>query len=374
MRGVPAGVPPVRVPRRCCCSGDALAPQIAPPEVDEHRKGYAPVKSFMRSRCSTLCGSLALILLVRGAAADETRALSDALTVDDTQCIDREALAAETAAVIGSGSLDTRIAVAVHHEPGTLAFRITREGTVVGERSFGDAGMTCKRMTQALAVALAVSLDATILERLGAAPKRKEAQIATPEPPPIVAAPPRSERPRVAAPPLHASLSIRAAMLGLAGVLPRPSLGFEVGASYRFARVPVEVGLAAFGTKTNDVAFAGGRLDVGLIAAKARACIAAHYGRIRPAACGGVAGGAMSGQGFGFAPGFSRTNPWIAGVGGLEVGFRVVTWLEIAMILDAAVPFAAPRYDVVDGTGLTIASERASPIGGTLGLAVGLVL
>ena len=113
---------------------------------------------------------LAVVLLQTRALADEsTQPVLDALVTHADRCLDRSAVAAQIVAWLRRDAIDRRIGilVAATTDGAGASFVIQRDGIAIAERQFARLPNECAELRAALGLAIALAIDATVLESLG---------------------------------------------------------------------------------------------------------------------------------------------------------------------------------------------------------------
>lgn len=291
----------------------------------------------------------------RGAEAPAPAApmqpLDAAISLDPgATCLERERLVRRIARWMQRDAIDARIRVHVRggDAPDEVAFRIELVGAPVeddedaherAERRIEDAPADCGQLHSALALSIALAIDATLLDDDRQALELPEnEEIFEPAAPPYF---------RFAAALLGSvSSGVLTDDLGL-GAAARVEVGFvpwldlRLGAAYSYVgdqRVQAIDG-------TFDVQLAYGRIDM--------CAVAGVIDRLRLMGCASGLLGSYRTQGSGFSRGSrQQTRIWSAGGLTLEVQLEVTAWLAAAVALDLVLPFERRiiRVAAPDGT------------------------
>lgn len=299
--------------------------------------------------------------------------LAQVLTVaPGLPCLEPAALAAQTAAWLRRGVVDSRIALRVDGAPAldaAVTFVVVRDGEPVAERRFDRLPRECAERRAALGLALALAVDATVLDTLGIEPP--------PRPP---AAVPRAAlvAPRSALrasnrgaqrPSLVVWLHGGAAL----GVLPSPvPLG---GATLELAwqRASLRAGVVASAPASAPIG--RGSAETQLLAARADACLARPLAgaALGARACVGVLAGRVSASGSGFDSPRAASEPWVALAPRLELHARLAGPLALSVAVDGFGALATPTLTVLDTNGAVLDARRLPPVGAAAELGAGLV-
>lgn len=255
-----------------------------------------------------------------------------------------------------------------------------------GRRSFQAS--QCTTVSQAAALAIAITVDPALLDRLaGPEPEQEQDPEQDPEPEPYLepladeqpihaAASPTAERPRDLAnepiePPLGPIEPIGTAgdrgpadpsarwrlLLGVAGLvdtgaLPGLGAGLSVTAGALVERVRIEAeGTYRFPTRRSfeQQPGVGGELSqwtVGL-----RGCWAPAVGPIELPLCVGVDGGQTTAVATGLGDAQPRVRPWLAPVGTAGVAWPIRPWIAVTVRGSAAVPLLRHSF-AIEGLGV----------------------
>jgi len=298
------------------------------------------------------------------AAQPAVRPLSEAVVVEGaTDCLDRGALVRRIARWLRSETVDARIAVVVRKEGDgdVVGFVIRRDGVALAERRFDEPPEDCNDLRAALGLAIALAIDATILESLGTReqpPHPPPPAAERPAPPPP--RPPPDDRPQT-------GLALAAEAQGSAGILPAPAVGVATAIEVRPASF-FSIRAGAVGTFPVRTTVGDGAVDVSHVAGGALACFANDRGRLELRLCLGAAAGQVLAQGSDFDRSLGADILWVAAEGRLEGRWRLVRPLAIAVAVSGFVPLVRPRLDV-ERTDGSVSSSRLFPAwGGALAL------
>lgn len=315
----------------------------------------------------------------------EPVAVSDALGLDaGATCLEHDRLSEQIVSWLERDELDPRLTVVVEGhatEVRTLRFTLRDRGRVIAERAFAPGPSSCDDLHAVVALAIALAVDATVLESVGIASPPPAATPPPPEPEPTPAPVPE-DLPPLAEPAPTLDLSprpkspwtLRAHAHGLLALAVPSALGggAEVGveASWR-DRIDLQLGGLAAASSPQPVE--GGTLSVALVAARADLCGGRSFGRVRPRGCVGALAGSALAQGRGFQIDGRITLPWLALAAGGDVRVGLGRWLALAFGFDAVIGVVRPAFAVREGSQVRHVRELPR-LGGMLGMGVVVTL
>jgi hypothetical protein len=254
-------------------------------------------------------------------------------------------------------------------------------GARIGSRQLEVAETDCKRLTDAIVLAVALTIDPraplsdpplpvasspTLSEPVESPPEERQPESCVPCPVPPTSAervcPVRSAPPCPAPSGISARLALRA--LGAAGILPGFAPGVGSHASVGGSRVRFTAGVSFFPERViGDFAF-------GLSTANLGACVSADpIGVVTPSLCGEVQAGAMHAVVRELQPLRAGDHAW-AGVGlGPEVSVRPIAPLLVEAGVFGLIPVLRPRF-AMRGEAGTVFESRQIGAAGFLGVGV----
>jgi hypothetical protein len=307
---------------------------------------------------------VAVFVISSSAHAGSPRELRDAIQVREDACVTREAIVRGVAFWLqGSSPELDAVDVSVTVDGDVVAFVTRRRGSVAGERTIRAVG-TCQERVDAVALAVALTIDATALDRVGVVDRATE----TPPPAPpvtLVIRAPRAREP--AAKQGAARWTIDARAIALLDVLPGWAGGGELGAGVELGKradLHATAGAAGgahatLGTGAVDAQLAYGRFD---------ACVRST-GDAWLSACAGTSAGAAFARGSGFVPSASTVLPWWAFGVRLGASFAFGAAWRAQFAVDWFVSVLRPTFDVTAGS--TVAASVSMPPMG-LGVSLGV--
>ncbi len=352
--------------------------------------GPAISASALRRRaCSHAAGALALgfalVLVALPAFAQgntPSRPIQDLLHLTEGRCLRRSSLAAGVASWLSRDTIAASITIDAEEIDGGGRFELRRDGELLGRRTLLRADSSCEELRAALSLAIAVAIDATILDALGAAPPPHPTLPApsplaptpalpwlSPSPPPVSRAlPPSPPPPALPLSRLSASLEIGV----LAGLLPAPAFLISPSLSYAIA-MPFEVRLAAVATSSADAALVSGGASFRIAAARLDACALERRAPFVLRVCAGALAGGLSAAGFSYSRSFSPTSPWIAFAGRIDARWAPARGrLGLVVALDGLFTPEPHSFEVHDAAGQTLARAPLSSAG--VGITAGPVV
>ncbi|MCH9680272.1 MAG: hypothetical protein K0V04_02470 [Deltaproteobacteria bacterium] len=319
--------------------------------------------------------------------ATPTVAISDALALEvGATCLEHDRLSEQVVTWLGRDDLDPRLTVVVEgddREARTLRFTLRDRGTVIAERDFPQGPSRCDDLHSVVALAIALAIDATVLESVGVS----QPVAPTPEPidvKPLPPDPPAEVQPRVEPvvppddgldlTPPKPNWHLRAhgrALLTL-GAPPTVGGGGQLGLELSW-RNRVDLQLGALASSAGSQSVADGSLNVTLAAGRADLCWGPQLGLFRPRVCGGVVAGTAVGESQGFARDFRIAVPWLAGAVAADLRVRLAPRLRLSFGLDGLVTVLQPVFDVREELG--VRQLRDLPrFGAALGVGLVVVL
>lgn len=275
------------------------------------------------------------------AAEVPSQALDAAVLFDaGATCLDRDRLVRRVARWLQRDRVDATLHVEVHgdpHDPRKVAFVIDRGHDERRVRSIDDGPADCDQLHAALALSIALAIDANL--GMGGAPPPD-----LPDDDVLLSGKPK---------PPYFKLAAALLLHATSGLLTNVSAGASVRVEAGF--MPwLDLRLGAFGSTVDDQRIPDitpGTFSAGLIAARADVCLAHGLGKLRLLACAGGMGGVFRAEGAGFSAASSVDNrAYGAAVGGFELQAELARWLAIGAAVDLVVPFATRRIQVVDAT------------------------
>lgn len=324
--------------------------------ADRELVGAAP--ATLRPVVRALAFAAVCIACPATLAIAQDRPVAEALALAGSDaCLERATLAEHVRSWLGRTEVAAELGIVVQPGPDTASFSVTRAGRVVATRRFDALPRECNDRRAVLALAIALALDAAVLESLGLASAPERAA------PPSVRRAPAGERP---------ALSLEAEASLLVEVLPEVALAGAASVAWLLGE-GIRLRAGAIGTQRVGAAIGHGAADVMLLAGRFDGC----FGRVAApglllGGCVGVLAGAVLAQGRGFVPSRSPDVPWVAAAPRAELRWRPWDALALTLAVDGSFAIVRPKLDVDDGAGTVIAS-RSAPAAG-LAVAVGAAM
>lgn len=286
-------------------------------------------------------------------------AVADALSLEPgATCLEHDRLTEQVVTWLERDALDPRLTVVVEGddvEVRTLRFTLQDRGRPIAERTFAPGPSSCDDLHSVVALAIALAVDATVLESVGIA--------STPPPvvPEPVPGPPNPPRPRPSTAAIEPSplpdlsprplppWALRGQLRGLltVGVPPTLGGGGQLGLEAGW-RGLVDLQLGALATSSGSQPAGEGTLTIALIAGRADVCVGPQLRRVRPRVCGGALAGSALAQGRGFLRDYRTTLPWVAVALGGDVRVGVGPRTALSFGLDGLVSLVRPVFDVAE--------------------------
>lgn len=294
--------------------------------------------------------------------------VADAVEVSaGTTCLDEARTVEHAVRWLERDRIDARQRIEVRAEVDRVVLVVRTDGAIVVERSLSPVPADCADLHAAVGLALALAVDASVLESLGVtapAPTPLPAEDSEPAPeptPPPVDAPPPRRRPLV---------GIELGATTMVGV-PR-GVAFGAAITGQLGVLPwldVEVGIVATGGL--PVAVDPGEVVPVLTFARAGLCPRRDLSpRIALRGCIGVDAGGLLAFGRAFDEALLARLPWFAARTGIDLDVAVARRAALRLGLDAIVPVVRTEWAVEDGMGGVLAREGAANFGGALSIGV----
>jgi hypothetical protein len=267
-----------------------------------------------------------------------SRPLAQAIELDaGATCLEHERLVGRVGRWLERDQVDARIGVRVlgsGREDNAVAFAITLDGQHRAERKISEAPRDCDQLHSALALSIALAIDATLLDAQRGAP---------------VEVPSDDELLSMEPPPPYFRLALAAVAQATSGLLtdiaPAGSARIELGF------VPwLDLRAGVLAAQVGDQRLPGvdGRFEVALIAGRFDACGSYELGQLRLLACVGGVVGSFRTRGRDFSlKSFTQHELFLAFVGGPELQAEITPWLSLAVAVDLAVPLQRREINVL---------------------------
>lgn len=286
-------------------------------------------------------------------AEEPSRPLDEAVAFDaGATCLDRSRLVRRVARWLQSDRVDANLKVEIHgdpHDPRKVVFIIDRGHDERGVRSIDDGPADCDQLHAALALSIALAIDANL--GMGG-----ELPPDLPDDEALLAGKPQ---------PRYFKLGAALMLHATSGLLTSISAGASVRIEAGF--MPwLDLRLGAFGSTVDGQRIpqvTPGAFSAGLVVGRADVCLAHALAKLRLLACAGGMGGVFRADGTGFSFSSSVDNrAYGAAVGGFELQAELARWLAIGAAVDLVVPFATRHIQVVDAQMRTSAERTLTSV------------
>ncbi|HWB76265.1 MAG TPA: hypothetical protein VG755_14945 [Nannocystaceae bacterium] len=225
--------------------------------------------------------------------------LADALEVRaGATCLERDRLVEQIRTWFDHERIDERLVIEVVGdvtEPRKLAFTLRRGEQVISVRRFDPAPDRCADLHAVVGLAIALAIDATLLETVAGDPTKP---IRPPDPPPyhhpeIDTRLPPQRKPR--------SWRLFAEVTAQLSIGAPPDIGGGGRVALRTSwRQLLDIGVSAFAGSAGRSRIGDGRALLSVVGGRVDLCAGPPWTRVRPRGCAGVLAGAAfaAGQGF----------------------------------------------------------------------------
>ncbi|MFO0631396.1 MAG: hypothetical protein U0168_00950 [Nannocystaceae bacterium] len=320
----------------------------------------SPSASDVAAATTAAPGAAASTTTAPGAAVapdtvEPTVPLEEALSVlAGATCLERERLVTQIRAWLDVDRIDARLVVEVVgdlHDPRKLAFTLRRGETVIAVRRFDPAPKRCDDVHAVVGLAIALAIDATLLESVSGDPTTKP----EPEPPPVEPATddetPIARKPEPAPARPRPPWQLRSAIIGVFSFGAPPGVGggarFALVGRYRKA---LDISLGVLATSSGRQRIGDGSALQSAAAARFDLCGGWSLGRVRPRGCAGVIAGAALAAGQGFERDRAIRLPWVAVPFGAHLEIRLVDRIALEFGVEGVPTAVRPRFDAVTET------------------------
>lgn len=314
------------------------------------------------------------------AAPPDVWPLSEAIVVPAGDACLARGLEQPVATWLGRDVIERSLSVEVRVVDDGVGFVLRRAGEIRVERMLSPAPLDCADRRAALGLAIAMALDAAVLEALAppveatppepqpepTPPPPVETEVPVPPPPASEPVPPGPVPPRV-------QLAVTAEPAVQLGALPRVAFGGELGAELGLGGW-LDLRLAGGGTAGLPIALADGQVDGAIGWGAAEGCPARALGRVRVRLCVGAAAGGLWVRGRGFDQSRSVTLPWVAVRTGADLDVRLARRVSLRVGGRLLTPLVRGRISVRDPSDALVDRRELAPAGAQLGLGVVLHL
>lgn len=338
--------------------------------------------------------SLWLAFVGVAAAAEPSsvlRSLREIITLPaDDPCL-AQGIDESVAAHLGRSEVDAELSIKVTTSGDTVSFQMRRGGEVRAEKNDWPLPSRCADRRAALGLAVAIAIDAAVLESLAPEvvptslepkpePKPERPQPEPPTPTPTVEPPERPEpanlepEPPLSPEPARAETPAfrLAATLGpelLLGALPRAGFGGELGLEFGWISW-LDIRVDGGGAAALRTSFIDGEVDAAMGWGALGLCPARSLGRVRVRLCAGVSAGAIVARGRGFDRSSRVTLPWLAVRTGADLDVQLTSRVALRVGGDLLTPLVRGTLSVRDETDALLERREPAPAGAQLGVAI----
>ncbi len=279
-------------------------------------------------------------------------------------CIEHDRLATQVRTWLEDPRVDARLRIQVvgdDESPLRLSFTLRRGDEIIAVREFDPAPERCTDLHAVVGLAIALAIDATVLESVGVEPGKPPVKPPTtdrPKPPPRV--PPTVPRAKPRA------WRMRIDLTGMFTYGHPPGAGgggrLELGFAWRemlevgFGAMAASSGLEPVGDESATFAVAGGL---------AQFCAGPPWKAWRPRGCVGVIAGAAVAAGRGFMVDQTSRVAWVVIPFGADVRVRLAQRVAFTLGVDGLAAVVRPVFEAV-----TLDDQRVVRRFPTVGLAV----
>jgi len=295
--------------------------------------------------------------------AHETIDLGEALEVrPGATCIDRERLATQVRTWLDQAEIDARLRIEVVGDDEhalKLSFTLRRGDEIIAVRSFDPAPERCTDLHAVVGLAIALAIDATVLESVGVEPRPSEPQ---PKPPTIDTTPPARPRPSPA-PAKPRRWRMRTDLTGVFtfGHPPGVGGGAKIGLDFAWREI-LELGVGTVAASSGREPVGDGFATFTVIGALAQICGGPPWQTLRPRGCVGLLAGAAIAAGQGFMVDQTSRVAWVDLPLGADLRVRLARRVAFTFGVDALVALVRPRFEAVDLQGRLV-QQRFAPVG-----------
>ncbi len=305
-----------------------------------------------------------------GSAPVPERPLAELMEVDPgATCLELQRLSLRIARWRERDSADARIHVHVQgdaHSATRIAFTVTVQGGGHAERTIADAPNDCNELHSAVALSVALAIDATLNPGNPTDPV-----VDIPTPPEPAAPAPRlpTPRPEKSAPASrHGSAldHLEIALLGGAttGLLTDVTLAFGPRLSYS-PNAWLHLAAVGFATTLDRQVLVGarGHFDTQLLAGGVDACLGGEIiEHLQLMGCTGLRAGTLTALGQQYPTTAGAPEPWVAVAASLQLRAWVASWAGLGVAVEGIGPVA--RHEILlRGRGVPDRRELLPPVG-----------
>ncbi|GAB5543983.1 MAG: hypothetical protein SangKO_037430 [Sandaracinaceae bacterium] len=295
---------------------------------------------------------------VASSAAAQDRPLAEAISVArEGECLTRDGLLPHLRTWLERDAVDARLGVLVEEDGAGARFVVLHDGEPTAARRFDTLPASCPDRRAVLALAVALAIDAALLESLRPSTEAGPAEDATAPSPPSSPA---------------ARLELAAEAQLLIEVLPEVAAGWQVGPRLVIGEV-FELAASAWLTSVSGAELTPGRVSSQLAGGRLDVCLRRSLGAVWLRGCGGAAAGVAIGEGRDVSNGREAMVPFVGLLARLGLGVPLTDWLALELSVDGWIALLRPRFDLIDPASGAALQSVSLPLGGGVA-ALGIVV
>jgi hypothetical protein len=314
------------------------------PEIPTPDPGAAPASSPVTTPSTTDAEPTAI----------DTVDIATALDVRaGATCVDEDRLATQVRTWLEVPQIDARLRIEVvgdEEHPLKLSFTLRRGDEIIAVRAFDPAPERCTDLHAVVGLAIALAIDATVLESVGVEPRTKPPPPSKPDrviqPPPRIRPTTPRARPRV--------WRLRADITGLFTYGHPPGVGGGAKLELDFSwREILEIGTGAIAASSGSQPVGDGAATFSVVGALGQLCAGPPWRVWRPRGCVGVIAGAAIAAGQGFMVDQTSRVAWVVVPFGADVRVRLARRVAFTLGIDGLAAVVRPVFEAV-----TISQQR----------------
>lgn len=275
----------------------------------------------------------------------ETVDIGTALVVTrGATCVDHDRLALQVRTWLDHPDVDARLRIEVvgdEEHSLRLSFTLRRGDEVIAVRSFDPAPERCTDLHAVVGLAIALAIDATVLESVGVEPRTVPPRI---EPPTV-----RKTKPKPGVPqPRARQWRMRIDLTGMFTVGHPPGVGGGAKLELGFAwREILELGVGTLAASSGSEPVGDGAATFSVVGGLAQICAGPPWRRLRPRGCAGVIAGAAIAAGQGFMVDATRRVAWVDIPFGADLRVQLAPRVDFTLGIDGLVAVVRPVFEAI---------------------------
>jgi hypothetical protein len=260
-------------------------------------------------------------------------------------CVDHDRLALQVRTWLDQPDVDARLRIEVvgdEEHALRLSFTLRRDDEVIAVRAFDPAPERCTDLHAVVGLAIALAIDATVLESVGVEARTTPPRI---EPPTV-----RKTTPKPGAPPRPRARQwrMRIDLTGMFTVGHPPGVGGGAKLELGFAwRDIIDLGVGAMAASSGSEPVGEGAATFSVVGALAQICAGPPWRRLRPRGCVGVIGGAAIAAGQGFMVDATTRVAWVDLPFGADLRVQLAPRVDFTLGIDGLVALLRPEFVAV---------------------------